>query len=132
MCIAIPPVEKTLMPAGVPKTGYTIETMVTATARNIRAPLDGTEPIEELTWNALCLADFGDSGVAFVAMPQTPPLNINFSSRGRWANFAKAGFERYFLRKVCKGLSEPGYERYVLKPLGLKRIQEPASTTGDL
>ncbi|PWC32934.1 FAD-dependent oxidoreductase [Azospirillum sp. TSO35-2] len=124
VCIAIPPVEKTPVPVGVPKTGYMIETMVTATARNIRALLDGRAPADEPTWNALCLADFGDSGVAFVAMPQIPPRNVNWAAQGRWVHLAKVGFERYFLRKVRKGLSEPGYERYVLKLLGLKRVQD--------
>ncbi|QCG96356.1 NAD(P)/FAD-dependent oxidoreductase [Azospirillum sp. TSA2s] len=128
VCIAIPPVEKTPVPVGVPKTGYMIETMVTAAARNIRSLLDGKEPVEEGTWSALCLADFGDSGVAFVAMPQIPPRNVNWSSHGRWVHFAKIGFERYFLRKVRKGISEPVYERYVLKLLGVKRVQEPATS----
>ncbi len=128
VCIAIPPVEKTPVPVGVPKTGYMIETMVTAAARNIRSLLDGKEPAEEATWNALCLADFGDSGVAFVAMPQIPPRNVNWSSHGRWVHFAKIGFERYFLRKVRKGISEPVYERFMLKLLGVKRVQEPATS----
>ncbi|WP_431854953.1 NAD(P)/FAD-dependent oxidoreductase [Azospirillum sp.] len=132
VCIAIPPVEKTPVPVGVPKTGYMIETMVTATAHNIRALLDGKEATEEPTWNALCLADFGDTGVAFVAMPQIPPRNVNWSSHGRWVHLAKVGFERYFLRKVRKGVSEPGYERYALKLLGLKRVQNRTPATTDV
>src|SRR3990170_853954 len=35
VCIAIPPVEPTPLPVGVPKTGFMIESMVTATALNI-------------------------------------------------------------------------------------------------
>jgi len=34
-CIALPPVEATPVPVGAPKTGYMIESMVTATAHNI-------------------------------------------------------------------------------------------------
>ena len=41
VCVAIPPVEATPVPTGAPKTGYMIESMVTATAHNIRAELDG-------------------------------------------------------------------------------------------
>ncbi len=41
VCVAIPPVEPTPVPTGTPKTGYMIESMVTATAHNIRALLDG-------------------------------------------------------------------------------------------
>jgi sulfide:quinone oxidoreductase len=129
VCIAIPPVEKTSVPVGVPKTGYMIESMVTATAHNIEAMLHGREPTREATWNALCLADFGDSGVAFVAMPQIPPRNVNWSAQGKWVHLAKVGFERYFLRKVRRGISEPIYERTVLKLLGIKRLQDAQAPT---
>ena len=44
VCVAIPPVEATPVPTGAPKTGYMIESMVTATAHNIRDVLDGKEP----------------------------------------------------------------------------------------
>lgn len=123
VCIAIPPVEKTPVPVGVPKTGYMIESMVTATARNVRALLDGQAPAHSATWNALCLADFGDTGVAFAALPQIPPRNVNWSAEGRWVHLAKIGFEKYFLRKVRHGHSEPVYERYMLKFLGISRLQ---------
>ena len=41
VCIAIPPQKPTPVPTGIPKTGYMIESMVTATAHNIREELDG-------------------------------------------------------------------------------------------
>ena len=37
VCVAIPPAEPTPVPTGMPKTGYMIESMVTATAHNIAA-----------------------------------------------------------------------------------------------
>ncbi len=80
VCVAIPPVGPTPVPVGVPKTGYMIESMVTATAHNIANLLHGEEPGREATWNAICLADFGDSGAAFVALPQIPPRNVNWFS----------------------------------------------------
>ena len=80
-----------------------IESMVTATARNIGALLRGEEPKAEATWNAVCLADFGDSGVAFVAEPQIPPRNINWASEGMWVHLAKVAYEKYFLRKMRRG-----------------------------
>jgi sulfide:quinone oxidoreductase len=55
-----------------------IESMVEATAANIRAELDGKPPGAKATWNAVCLADFGDTGIAFVALPQIPPRNVNW------------------------------------------------------
>jgi sulfide:quinone oxidoreductase len=123
VCIAIPPLEQTPVPTGTPKTGYMIESMVTATAHNIRAELEGKQPKEKGTWNALCLADFGDSGVAFLAMPQIPPRNVQWASSGKWVHLAKIGYEKYFMRKVRKGISEPYYERLTLKMFGIMRLK---------
>ena len=111
VCVAIPPVEATPVPTGAPKTGYMIESMVTATAHNIRAVLDGRSPDEKATWNAICLADFGDTGAAFVALPQIPPRNVNWFREGKWVHLAKIAFEKYFLRKMKKGTTEPLYEK---------------------
>lgn len=124
VCIAIPPQEQTPVPTGVPKTGYMIESMVTATAHNIRDELDSKEPSHKATWNALCLADFGNRGVAFLAMPQIPPRNVQWSSGGKWVHWAKVAYEKYFLRKVRKGISEPGYEKYTLKLMGIMRLKK--------
>jgi sulfide:quinone oxidoreductase len=128
VCIAIPPVAATPVPTGVPKTGFMIESMVTATAENIGALLRGKTATSEPTWNAVCLADFGDSGVAFVAEPQIPPRNLNWSSKGHWVHYAKVAFEKYFLHKIRRGESEPFYERFVLEQMNLRKIKvkEPA------
>lgn len=123
VCIAIPPVEPTPLPVGAPKTGYMIESMVTATAHNIASELEGKEPTYVATWNALCLADFGDSGVAFLAKPQIPPRNVTWSSEGKWVHLAKIGFEKYFMRKIRNGISEPFYERLMLKLIGVVRLK---------
>jgi sulfide:quinone oxidoreductase len=124
VCVAIPPVEATPVPTGAPKTGYMIESMVTATAHNIRAELDGKVPSEKATWNALCLADMGDTGIAFVALPQIPPRNVNWSSKGEWVHYAKVAFEKYFLRKIRRGESEPFYERFLLDKLNIAKVKE--------
>lgn len=123
VCIAIPPIEKTPLPVGAPKTGYMIESMVTAAAHNIADELEGKEPSHVATWNALCLADFGDSGVAFLAKPQIPPRNVTWSAQGKWVHLAKIGFEKYFMRKIRKGISEPFYERFMLKLIGIVRLK---------
>jgi len=126
VCIAIAPLEQTPVPVGVPKTGYMIESMVTATALNIGQLLRGEKPTHEATWNAICLADFGDSGVAFVALPQNPPRNVNWAASGRWVHVAKVAFEKYFLRKVRVGSTEPYFEKAVLKLLDIGKIKRPA------
>ena len=41
VCVAIPPLGKTPVPVGVPKTGFMIEFMVTATAENIASLING-------------------------------------------------------------------------------------------
>lgn len=124
VCVAIPPVETTPVPTGAPKTGYMIETMVSAIVHNIDAELKGEKPDTQATWNAICLADMGDTGAAFVALPQIPPRNVNWSSSGKWVHLAKAGFEKYFLRKLRKGQSEPFYEHLALKALGIDKLKE--------
>ncbi|HEU4548429.1 MAG TPA: FAD/NAD(P)-binding oxidoreductase [Rhizomicrobium sp.] len=123
--VAIPPVGPTPVPVGVPKTGFMIESMVTATARNISALLHGRVAEAQGSWNAVCLADFGDGGVAFVAEPQIPPRNLNWSAQGKWVHYAKVAFEKYFIRKIRKGESEPIYERWVMEGLGIPRLTKP-------
>jgi sulfide:quinone oxidoreductase len=123
VCIAIPPVEATPVPTGTPKTGYMIESMVTAIVHNIRNELNGKAPAETGTWNAICLADMGDTGAAFVAIPQIPPRNVTWFKKGKWVHLAKVAFEKYFLRKMKTGSSEPLYEKYVLKAMGIERLK---------
>lgn len=124
VCVAIPPVEVTPVPTGAPKTGYMIESMVTAIVDNITHDLQGKPATAKATWNAICLADLGDSGVAFVALPQIPPRNVTWAKRGKWVHVAKIAFEKYFISKMKSGKTEPIYEKYVLKALGIFRLQE--------
>ena len=123
VCIAIPPVETTPVPTGAPKTGYMIESMVTAIVHNIADALQGQEGETLATWNAICLADMGDTGAAFVALPQMPPRNVAWFKKGKWVHMAKIAFEKYFIRKMKKGTSEPIYEKYVLKMLGIGKLK---------
>jgi sulfide:quinone oxidoreductase len=97
--------------------------MVTATTHNLVAELNGDAPATKATWNAVCLADFGDSGVAFIALPQIPPRNTNWASRGKWVHLAKIAYEKYFLHKVRNAKTEPYYEKAVLKMLGVDRLK---------
>jgi sulfide:quinone oxidoreductase len=123
VCVAIPPVEATPIPTGAPKTGFMIESMVTTIVRNINAELRGEPADYEGTWNAVCLADMGDTGVAFVALPQIPPRNVTWAKAGKWVHLAKVAFEKYFLHKMRQGTSEPIYEKYVLGLLGIERLR---------
>lgn len=124
VCVAIPPVEVTPVPTGTPKTGYMIESMVTAIVHNIADELAGKPVTAKGTWNAICLADMGDTGAAFVALPQIPPRNVNWFKMGKWVHLAKIAYEKYFMRKIKKGSSEPIYEKYILKLLGIVRVNK--------
>jgi sulfide:quinone oxidoreductase len=124
--VAIPPVEKTPLMCGTPKTGYMIESMVTATVHNICHDIRGEKPEKVGTLGAICLADLGDTGVAFVAIPQIPPRNITWAKGGKWVHLSKVWFEKYFIRKMKKGTSEPLYEKAVLKRFGITRLKEKA------
>ncbi|HYL00675.1 MAG TPA: FAD/NAD(P)-binding oxidoreductase [Steroidobacteraceae bacterium] len=124
VCVAIPPVEATPVATGAPKTGYMIESMVSAICENIVAEVAGRKATAQATWNAVCLADLGDTGIAFVALPEIPPRNLTWAKRGKWVHLAKIAFEKYFLRKVRTGSLTPVYERYVLKALGILSLKK--------
>ena len=129
VCVAIPPVEVTPVPTGAPKTGYMIETMISAITHNIVADLTGGTPDATATWNAICLADMGDTGAAFVALPQIPPRNVSWFRKGKWVHLGKIAFEKYFLNKMKTGNAEPIYEKYILGLLGITRLHKPTDPT---
>jgi sulfide:quinone oxidoreductase len=122
--IAIAPIEQTPVATGVPKTGYMIESMVAAIVKNIDSLIKGEAPAARATWNAVCLADMGDTGIAFVALPQIPPRDVTWAKKGKWVHYAKAVFEKYFIWKMKKGKSEPFYERLVFNAFNIKRLEE--------
>ena len=76
------------------------------------------------------VADFGDGGIAFVAQPQIPPRNVNWSSSGKWVHAAKIGFEKYFLHKIRSGTSEPFYEKLALQVLGIDKLKAVTQDEG--
>ena len=65
----------------------------------------------------------GDTGAAFVAIPKIPPRNVTWFKEGKWAHLAKVTHEKYFLNKMERGGTEPVYEKYILKMLGINRLK---------
>ncbi|ALE52416.1 pyridine nucleotide-disulfide oxidoreductase [Candidatus Thioglobus autotrophicus] len=122
--VAIPPVEATPVMCGTPKTGYMIESMVTAIVHNIEDMIAGNAPSHIPTWNAVCIADMGDTGAAFVAMPQIPPRNVTWAKKGKMMHLAKIAFEKFFIRNMKTGNSEPAYQKYIFKMLGIERLKK--------
>lgn len=124
VCIAIPPMGNSLVPVGVPKTGFMIESMAAAAVANIVANIYGKRADKQATWNAICLADFGDGGVMFVAKPQIPPRNVNWAAEGKWVHAAKIGFEKMFLARLKKGKSSSMFETVSANLLKVHKIKK--------
>lgn len=127
VCVAIPPVEQTPVPTGAPKTGYMIESMVSAAVHNIKADMENDGKKETATWNAVCLADMGDTGMAFVALPQMAPRNVTWAKKGKWVHLAKIGLEKYFLMKMKRGVNEPFFEKAILRTMGIDKLEKSGS-----
>ena len=126
-CVYMPPIEKTLVPTGSPKTGYMIESMGTATVKNIRDMIDqerhgyAPKPKHHPLLNGLCITDFGDQGAIFLTIPQIEPRTMDYAINGKIGLLAKIAFEKYFLHKVETGDTDPYYEKYMLQLIGVKR-----------
>jgi sulfide:quinone oxidoreductase len=56
-------------------------------------------------------------------LPELPPRNVTWAKKGKWVHLAKIAFEKYFLHKVKSGNTDPVYERYILKLLGIERLE---------
>lgn len=122
--------DPTLVPIGMPKSGQMAEAMATALAHNIAVDLGALPgPHQVPTLEALCLAEFGNTGIAYVAAPVLPdPVTgqrrRSYAVRGPWVVWAKAAFEEYFMVKMRTGTGLPWYERLGLRILfGLRLFQ---------
>jgi sulfide:quinone oxidoreductase len=56
-------------------------------------------------------------------LQQIAPRNLNGFREGKWVHLAKVGFEKYFMRKMKKGSTEPLYEKCVLGLIGHKKLK---------
>ena len=61
----------------------------------------------------------GDTGMAFVALPQMAPRNVTWAKKGKWVHLAKIALEKYFLMKMKRGVSEPFFEKAILDAVGI-------------
>ncbi|MUG93646.1 sulfide:quinone reductase [Scytonema sp. UIC 10036] len=127
--VQLTPKELTPVPIGVPKTGQMTEAMGMAVAHNIARELGAikTGPVRP-TLEAICMADFGDTGIVFIAAPVlrdpvTGKRRFSVAKRGRWVSWIKVAFEKFFLTKMRLGMSVPWFERWGLRILGLSLVE---------
>jgi sulfide:quinone oxidoreductase len=122
------PYEQTPIPIGTPKVGQMTEAMVMVAAHNIAVELGvrSGEPIAP-TLQAICFADFGDTGALFLADPLLPDAETGkrhraFVTKGPWVPIVKTAFEKYFMDKMRMGMSMPWFERSALQAIGLPLV----------
>jgi sulfide:quinone oxidoreductase len=121
--------EVTPIPIGVPKTGQMTEAMGMAVAHNIAVKLGEIQAnLVTPTLEAICLTDFGDTGVVFIADPVLPNPVTGKRHRavvleGKWISWSKTLFELFFLTKMRWGVAVPFFEKIGLKMLGLELVE---------
>ena len=130
--------DKTLVPIGLPKSGQMTEAMGAAVAHNIAVELGAIKsPLTKPTLEALCFAEYGNTGIAYIAAPVLPdPITgkrrYSYAVRGRWVNWVKAVFEEYFLLKMRWGLGMPWFEKLGLRLLfGLSMLKSLKTVEAD-
>lgn len=103
--IAVSPPAPTLVPAGVPKTGYMSEHMAKVAAQNIAADLLGGShrrvPFDDM--GSLCVLDGGDVGVILKTDKVLSEARHPHLIAGPQAHWAKVAFEKYFLATRRRG-----------------------------
>lgn len=129
------PPEQTPIPIGVPKTGQMVEAMGMAVAHNIARQIGETtaDPVAP-TLEAICFADFGKTGILFLAAPVLPLPTTGERRRaialsGPWVCWLKKAFEQYFLAKMRWGWAVPWFERWGLKGVGLSLVESLTPST---
>ncbi len=129
------PPEKTEVPLGAPKTGQMTESMAMAVAHNIARELGEIQsnPVKP-SLEAICMADFGNTGILFIAAPVVPDPSVGnrrhaTALRGVWVNWVKHAFEWYFLMKMRWGTAIPWFERLAMFFLGLSLVTPIAPST---
>jgi sulfide:quinone oxidoreductase len=129
--------QKTTIPIGLPKSGQMTEAMGMAVAHNIAVALgELPAPPKIPTLEALCFAEFGDTGIAYIAAPVladpvTGKRRYSYAVRGIWVTWVKAAFEEYFLQKLRWGMGVPWFERWGLRLLfGLSLVRSLPNRSG--
>ncbi len=106
VAIAIAPPEQTPVPVGVPKTGYMTVNMAKTAAATIASDVTGKTPPLADELGVVCIMDMGNTAAFMKAYPVLPPRQSSYMKKAIWAKWMKVGFEKYFLWKMKRGLSQ--------------------------
>ncbi len=139
VCVQLEQPDKTQVLISLPKSGQMTEAMGTAVAHNIAVELGALQaPFTQPTLESLCFAEYGNTGIAYIAAPVLPdPITgkrrYSYAVRGIWVNWVKAAFEEYFLFKMRFGLGMPWFETLGLRILfGLSMFKSLANNNQQL
>lgn len=121
-------VEQTPIPTGAPKVGLMTEEMALSVAHNIALELGVISGAQlKPTLQAVCFADFGNTGALFLADPLLPDAEGHrhraLTFHGPWVSWMKLGFEKYFLLKMRMGWTIPWFERWGFRAIGLPLVE---------
>ena len=119
--------EPTPMETGQPCSDFLRESMTSTVAGNLAEVIRHRYPLYEPTGNGFFMIDYGDRGAAFMAVPQQPPRNIDRIIEGRFVHVVKRSMERYHLRKLRAGVTEPLLERLLFRLMKMPRIKQKAA-----
>lgn len=125
-------INDTQVSIGTPKSGQMTEAMAMVAAHNIAVELGSiAKPLQVPTLEALCFAEYGDTGIAYIAAPVLPDRltgkrRYSYAIKGIWVNWAKAAFEKYFLAKMRLGVGLPWFEKLGLRLLFGLSMSRPA------
>ncbi len=132
--VALAQPEKSRVPIGMPKSGQMTEAMGMAVAHNIAVKLGAIQAsLQVPTLEAICFAEFGDTGILYVAAPVLPDPSTgkrrsSYAVQGKWVVWGKAAFEQYFMTKMRLGAAVPWFERIGLKALfGVDLVRSQSS-----
>lgn len=135
VAVALAQPDKTPIPIGLPKSGEMTEAMGIAVAHNIAVQMGAIQkPLQTPTLEALCFAEFGNTGIAYIAVPVIPhPITGKrkkaYAVKGAWVMWVKAAFEYYFMLKMQWGLAVPWFEKLGLRLLFQVNLAEELPIT---
>jgi len=105
VAMAIAPPESTPVPTGVPKTGFMTIKMAKTAAATIVSDIAGSVAKLADELGLVCLMDMGKTAALMKAYPVLPPRQSSYMKKAIWAKWMKVQFEKYFLWKMKRGLS---------------------------